>query len=683
MNQFSRMYPISSSFRSAIFVFIALELGANASLAFAAASDPVSVGPPLNWGNRASTASATHAVKTPVTVAVSDDYQLGPEDVVGISVVDAPDFSGDNVPVSARGRLDVPGVGEMPASGKTLRQMEAEIANKLRRWGIAPRVSLVLRLARPQRVFLVGAIKAPGVYELKPGWRISDMLAQAGGLADGSRPELIEVVLNRGGAAPVVTTVAKLLAALDKAPNVQLMAGDSLRLTEQTIRIIISGPVKGQGVVIVPRGSTAVDALALAGGAEAGAALSRASITRAGGKVVPVNLYNALVLGEQSANVVMQEGDSLVVPEVSDHVLVQGAVQKPGMYDMPDGKVMTAGEAFMVAGGVAQKTGLTLASVRRKSGEVLPVNLYKVTVQGDKGSDVQLQPGDTLQLPETHGVVVLGGVQKPGTYYIEAGQSPRLSDLLSMAGGLNSKPEDSRLTISRLDSSQVARTLKVDPLALLEKHDESQNVLILDGDTVNVAATKTRNVFVSGEVKSPGYYILEEGEGLGEALLRAGSTTPLAALTKVSIKKRNGNVVAVDASNVSTTPDVPGAELAEGDFVTVPKIVAKVMVMNAVARPGYYPFPENGDLSVGDAVNLAGGTSGGAKLNQVAIFHHNNGAVTSRIIALDKIMNGKIGLDEKLQPGDVIYVPSPKQSGSVLQKLTSAMSAAVMVRGLP
>lgn len=98
-------------------------------------------------------------------------------------------------------------------------------------------------------------------------------------------------------------------------------------------------------------------------------------------------------------------------------------------------------------------------------------------------------------------VVVLGQVRNPGL--IELSGAITFLELISKAGGLTNEAGDTA-TIKRSSNDGSDDIVVVDLDALIEKGDISQNVQILDGDTVNVA--KGGMCFVTGEVGKPGTY---------------------------------------------------------------------------------------------------------------------------------------------------------------------------------
>ena len=147
----------------------------------------------------------------------------------------------------------------------------------------------------------------------------------------------------------------------------------------------------------------------------------------------------------------MQPGDLIVVPASTDRVAVLGAVTKAGYFPLDAGEPLFVSQALAQAGGLSANAALTRATLARTSGEIVPLDLYALTVLGDKARNLQLQPGDVITVPEARGVTVFGAVLRPGTYPLEAARAPRVLDAITAAGGLSltTSPGDVKIRVQR------------------------------------------------------------------------------------------------------------------------------------------------------------------------------------------------------------------------------------------
>ncbi|RYZ86682.1 MAG: polysaccharide export protein, partial [Proteobacteria bacterium] len=193
------------------------------------------------------------AVTAPANVATPLSYVIGPDDVIGITVLKHPEFSVPNVVVPQNGLVTMPVVGTLRATGKTLAQLKAEITQgmhvKLRK----PEVTVTLEKPRPRPIYVVGQVKSPGIFEAKNNWRITQALAAAGGLSVDA--ELSAVTVNRDNRKLLDTNLLPLLKDPNSVNNILLRSGDSLRFYERKLTVSVTGAVTTPGVYSVPLGS--------------------------------------------------------------------------------------------------------------------------------------------------------------------------------------------------------------------------------------------------------------------------------------------------------------------------------------------------------------------------------------------------------------------------------------------
>lgn len=141
---------------------------------------------------------------------LQDLYLLGSGDRLRVSVYNEPDLSGE-FEVDGSGSVSLPLVGDMPASGLSLRQFEQRLTKLLADgYLIDPRVSVEVLNYRP--FYILGEVKSPGKYPYVSGITVLNAVAMAGGYSHRARQDRAEIV--RGGNpedtlknAPVTTMV--------------------------------------------------------------------------------------------------------------------------------------------------------------------------------------------------------------------------------------------------------------------------------------------------------------------------------------------------------------------------------------------------------------------------------------------------------------------------------------------
>lgn len=614
------------------------------------------------------TSAAGSSFLAPPRAAWAQSFTLGAEDVIAVQVANHPEMSAAEISVGANGKVALPLVGNLTVGGMTLNQAQTAITQALRKQLRTPRVTVSMVRSRPRQVITLGAVTKPGPIDVKPGWRVSEVLAAAGGF---TMPlEDVTATLTRPKMKPMPLNLAQITASPQNSANVRVTAGDVVNVVPVPARrVTVNGEVVTPSLVTLRRAPRVLDALLEAGGLKDKPEVVRGTVLR-GSQKIELNLPAIFADRTSSANMLLEDGDLLSLEAIRTNVTVfsvDNLVKAPGSYEV--GADATAVSALVKAGGLTVPADTVVASIRRGA-QVVPVNLERAVY--DPSKDVPMREGDVLLLsyPEGPQITITGAVARPGTLRVKQGTT--LIDAVVSAGGLTFKPDQVRLTILRTmpDGKQV--TLAIDPIALWDLRDLGQNVRMQQGDLVIInQGAVSQTVFVSGEVTAPGAYEMNPKDSLPEVIVRAGGPTKLASLTKVSVTRRDGSTQIVDVSPAlgANAPklDFP---LQQGDIVVVPSNNNRVLVMNAVTTPGYYPIPEGSTLTIGDAILAAGGARVGAKLKEVAILHRNaDGTVEKRFVSLADVSNGVMSIDTPLRPGDVVYVPEGKMGPSSLSKV--------------
>lgn len=125
--------------------------------------------------------------------AVDENFLIGADDVLAISVWKEPDLS-RSIPVRSDGKITLPLIGEVQASGKTPRQLQQEIADKLQSFISEPEVTVIVQEIRSQRYNVLGMVAKPGSYMLTKSTTVLDAIAVAGGFRDFAKKKSIYVL---------------------------------------------------------------------------------------------------------------------------------------------------------------------------------------------------------------------------------------------------------------------------------------------------------------------------------------------------------------------------------------------------------------------------------------------------------------------------------------------------------
>ena len=160
-------------------------------IAVAVATPGALVIAPLAFAQQASPRAAS--TQRPMTEGASSDYVIGPEDVLQISVWKNETLS-RVVPVRPDGKISLPLLHDVQASGLTAMQLRDKLSKSLGEFMPNPEVSVIVTDVRSFRVSVMGEVQRPGVLLLKSSTTVLEAIAMAGGFRDFASPSKIVVV---------------------------------------------------------------------------------------------------------------------------------------------------------------------------------------------------------------------------------------------------------------------------------------------------------------------------------------------------------------------------------------------------------------------------------------------------------------------------------------------------------
>jgi polysaccharide export outer membrane protein len=170
--------------------------------------------------NRAPGSAAKHS---------DDVYVIGANDVLSINVWKEPDVS-RSVPVRSDGKISLPLVGELQASGQTPRQLEQEITKRLQNYISEPEVTVIVTDSKSQKVNIMGMVARPGAYLLTSSTTVLDAIAMAGGFKDFAKQKSIYVLRQapEGTQQRIPFNYKDVIKGKNPEQNIRLHAGDTV-----------------------------------------------------------------------------------------------------------------------------------------------------------------------------------------------------------------------------------------------------------------------------------------------------------------------------------------------------------------------------------------------------------------------------------------------------------------------
>jgi polysaccharide export outer membrane protein len=169
---------------------------------------------------------------------VTEDYIIGPEDVLEISVWRNPDLSRE-VMVRPDGRISLPLIGDVKAVGLTTSELRDDIKELLKAYKENPTVAIVVRAVNSYYFYTQGAVGNTGKIPLLSRTTLIQAITLAGGLApDAVRSRITIFRLGQDGRAPEKIVVSYDDIILRGAENIVLKPGDTLVAPSETMVLI-------------------------------------------------------------------------------------------------------------------------------------------------------------------------------------------------------------------------------------------------------------------------------------------------------------------------------------------------------------------------------------------------------------------------------------------------------------
>ena len=310
-----------------------------------------------DWNRRLKTLLDSQTAAPLVSLS---DYRIGPEDVLEINVFEAQELN-RQVRVSAGGEISIPLLGGVRAAGLTPRELEITLQELLRRTYMKdPHVSVFVRDMQSHPISVMGAVRKPGVFQVRGAKSLLEVLSLAEGLSDDAGEDVF-IMRGAGLSNNSVSLVSDFASGAEPdhpRPNI--------------FQANASGP-----------SSTRSDP-------------SSENVTE-------VNLKNLLDSADPHYNPLVYPGDIVKVTRAGI-VYVVGDVRKPGGFTLKSSKKLSVVQAIALSEGVlptAAKSGARIFRTDPQSGERKETRLDLGKIMSGRSPDPVLESNDILFVPNS------------------------------------------------------------------------------------------------------------------------------------------------------------------------------------------------------------------------------------------------------------------------------------------
>ena len=269
------------------------------------------------------------------------EYKLGTGDLIEVSVFGVKDYNYD-LRVNSRGQVTLPLLGSVDAADLSPSELEQALKTRFEdRYIKNAQVSIFVKEYRSQPVFVLGAVRQPGQYQMIHQLNLVDVISMAGGLVTEKAAD--HVLVQRrgatlaadgsvGGADVTRVDLTGLLQEGNPAMNLPIQGGDVIHIPQRKLDFyyVVGEVTKPGGFEIPARNKVLVSqALASAGGPLSTAKISKGILVRYDGEGFREELainFEQIIKGEKE-DFSVEPNDILFIPGSGAKKLAQGLMQ--------------------------------------------------------------------------------------------------------------------------------------------------------------------------------------------------------------------------------------------------------------------------------------------------------------------------------------------------------------------
>lgn len=471
-------------------------------------------------------------------------------------------------------------------------------------------------------------IATPANYILGPG---DEVLIDIYGISQSSKKYAISpegtIIVEKIG--PVTLAGLNAEQAQDKinskmGPHYQ---GSSITLTigqTRTVVVNILGEVVNPGTYTLSAFSTVFNALYLAGGITQIGTLRNIKVSRGGRIISKVDVYDYILNGKLTGNVMLQDNDAIIVGAYDALVKISGAIKRPMFYEMKEGETLKS--LIEYSGGLKGEANKSKISVERKTSEGLTVH----SVEEMDFASFVIQDGDSINVKKAidryqNMIEVSGAVFYPGRYSI-SNDCNSVRTLIDKAGGIREDAYSNLAVLYRMNENRTRKAMSIDLAGIMNSKApdvilENEDLLIISSDE---EITRARKYFIHGPLAKQGAFPFIENMTLEDAIVAAGGLREEALLSNIEIARRlqytderdstynkKAKIYTFNIENGLVAKGGQNFALKPFDVITIKRNpefsdVSIVYIGGEVKYPGTYSLQSRNDR-LSDLIERAGG----------------------------------------------------------------------------
>lgn len=411
----------------------------------------------------------------------------------------------------------------------------------------------------------------------------------------------------------------------------------------RSMRIFVLGDAYKPGPYIVNSLSSVTHALFAAGGVSTIGSLRNIQVKRAGKLIQTFDLYDLLIKGDSSSDILLKAGDVVFIEPVGERASIDGQVRRAGIYEINNNE--TFSDIVKMAGGLLPSAYPQATRVERYNKDNLR-SLVNVDLTKQKAQQQLVKNGDAIHVLKTselydQSIEVIGSVTRPGTYQWQQGQ--KVSDLFPSVNAY--LLEDAELTYSvivrEIDIARNIEVLQFNLTNAISNPSSSDNITLQPRDKVYVFSNTEEALSLDTNNKAAA---IAELKTKGVSQLSAEETNTNVSIGKLKANSRFKLLAPIIQKLKQQAASGASMQLIEVD--------------GQVKYPGVYPLTKN--TTVSTLLTAAGGVTESAYLARAEITRNvvtaEKASKQSININLQKVFNGDSANNIALQSKDRLNI---------------------------
>ena len=611
-------------------------------------------------------------------VATPNDYRLGPGDELIVNLFGASENS-YSIEISRNGTVKLDRLAPIYLSGLSISSAKSRLKNRLSKLyaGLVSNdqlskvdIDVSLQKARSIVINITGQITGPGTYTISGFSSVLNALFAAGGPNEIGSFRNIKLLRN-GKVHKTIDLYDYFVSGIY--PNVYLRDQDVILVEAFSKQVNVNSGFKTNGLFELKENETYEDVLNFAGGFSSNSYKDKLFVSR-------INSYSRSIVEiskKDFSKSNLYDGDIINAKTISsfieNSVSISGAVYLPGTFDLTS--VSTLRDLIDSANGLnpnAINKGFIYRSEKGIEDEIIDLNLLD-----SQALNITLQNQDRVvvlsrtSLIDYDSFITKGLFNSPQTFQLKEGMT--ITDAVILSGGFMNEADRSRVILSRNISKNNDNTLIENLEFSFDENYKTENDILLEkNDVISVRNVpfqrSTKSYTISGEVNTPGSYVLElENFSVKNALNKIKFTNS-ANIGQIHII-RDGFQIPLNDINVTDFI------ISEGDNIVVPEIKNIVKTIGSVQQPSILDFQLN--KSFKKSILNSGGFSENADKKRSYVIYQNGLKKQTRSFLFFKKY-------PKIISGTTLVVPPKKEkenrsSTAELIGITSSITSLVAI----